>query len=339
MLMDTLLPLGLAMHHSGLLAQLRELVERLCAEGLVLLLFCTETCAAGLNFPAKSVAFSFTNRGLLKCDGCNMRMVRCGEYQQMAGRAGRRGLDKHGNVLFCMSNRNDASDKKAKAKAPAGMSRLKELVLSPAEPVMSSYMLRFPLMLNLLKFGHAGYVKWLVLQTFRQFQSRQAAASIEAHKTQEAMFAILETLGLLSPEQRLTSLGRTVAGLWIGDPLLMGVLLRDKVLERFPALELVSLLSVFTVDPKFRKARGEDEQEDQEQGEDAHEFLHQSDDPEAGQFIETTNSLVTEVLRSARLVLDAYVGGGLVSAAEDTPEEYVKNWRKGCLTYNDLQTV
>ena len=146
-------------------------MERLCAEGLVLLLFCTETCAVGLNFPAKSVAFSFTKSGLLKCDGCNMRMVRTGEYQQMAGRAGRRGLDKHGNVLFCMSNRKDESEQKAKANAPPGMSQMmKQLILNSAEPVMSSYMLRFPLMLNLLKFGHAGYVKWLFLQTFRQFQ-------------------------------------------------------------------------------------------------------------------------------------------------------------------------
>ncbi|OLQ00445.1 Superkiller viralicidic activity 2-like 2 [Symbiodinium microadriaticum] len=343
MLMDTLLPLGLAIHHSGLLAPLRELVERLCAEGLVLLLFCTETCAVGLNFPAKSVAFSFTKSGLLKCDGCNMRMVRTGEYQQMAGRAGRRGLDKHGNVLFCMSNRKDESEQKAKANAPPGMSQMmKQLILNSAEPVMSSYMLRFPLMLNLLKFGHAGYVKWLFLQTFRQFQSRQAAASIEEHKTQRAMFAILEALGFLSLEQRLTTLGRAVAGLWIGDPLLMGVLLRDKVLDPFPALELVSLLSVFTVEPKFRKHKGAEEEQEDEQSEDARDFLHQSDDscdPEAGQFIETTNFLVTKVLRSARLVSDAYVGGGLVSADKGTPEEYVKNWRKGCLTYKQFNRL
>ena len=232
-----LLPHGVACHHSGLLSPLRELVERLCAEGLLPMLFCTETCAVGLNLPAKSVAFSFTGKGLVKCDGCSRRPVRAGEYCQMAGRAGRRGRDEKGNVLFCIAE-NDKDEEGQAAKAEAAKARrhkttatalckhFEQVALSPVEPIASSFALRFPSMLNLLKFGHAGYVKWCCLQTFQQFQSRRAAATIEQQKTQLAMFAVLEKLGFVSPEQRLTSLGRAVAGLWIGDPLLLGMLLQ-----------------------------------------------------------------------------------------------------------------
>lgn len=89
---------GIAFHHSGLLPILKEAVELLFARGYVKLLFCTETFAVGLNMPTKTVLFT----GLKKYDDRveGLRVLRTDEYFQMAGRAGRRGKDTQGVVLY-----------------------------------------------------------------------------------------------------------------------------------------------------------------------------------------------------------------------------------------------
>lgn len=89
---------GVAFHHSGLLPILKEAVELLFARGYVKLLFCTETFAVGLNMPTKTVLFA----GLKKYDDHaeGLRVVRSDEYFQMAGRAGRRGKDDRGVVIY-----------------------------------------------------------------------------------------------------------------------------------------------------------------------------------------------------------------------------------------------
>ena len=84
------------MHHSGLLPIVREVVEMLFCKGLVKILFSTETFAMGVNAPARSVVF----HSLRKHDGQSFRTLLSGEYTQMAGRAGRRGLDKFGIVII-----------------------------------------------------------------------------------------------------------------------------------------------------------------------------------------------------------------------------------------------
>jgi antiviral helicase SKI2 len=80
---------GIGVHHGGLLPILKEMVEILFGRGLVKILFATETFAMGVNMPAKSVVFN----SIRKHDGNQFRVLEPGEYTQMAGRAGRRGLD------------------------------------------------------------------------------------------------------------------------------------------------------------------------------------------------------------------------------------------------------
>ncbi|KAI8807822.1 antiviral helicase [Cladochytrium replicatum] len=91
---------GIAVHHSGLLPIIKEIVEILFTRGLVKVLFATETFAMGVNAPAKSVVFSSTR----KHDGRDFRMLSPGEYIQMSGRAGRRGLDTTGTVLIVVDD-------------------------------------------------------------------------------------------------------------------------------------------------------------------------------------------------------------------------------------------
>ena len=87
---------GIAFHHSGLLPVLKEIIEILFSKGFVKLLFCTETFAVGLNMPTKTVLFA----GFKKFDETGMRILRNDEYIQMAGRAGRRGKDDKGVVIY-----------------------------------------------------------------------------------------------------------------------------------------------------------------------------------------------------------------------------------------------
>jgi superfamily II RNA helicase len=92
-----LLEMGIAIHHAGMIPVLREMVELLFEKGFIKLLFATETFAVGINMPTKTVIFS----GLTKYNGSTMRYLYPSEYIQMAGRAGRRGIDDIGHVIHC----------------------------------------------------------------------------------------------------------------------------------------------------------------------------------------------------------------------------------------------
>ena len=93
--MVSLLEKGIAIHHAGIMPVLREMVELLFAKGYIKILFATETFAVGINMPTKTVLFTDVN----KYDGNSLRLLYSHEYTQMAGRAGRRGIDTVGNVI------------------------------------------------------------------------------------------------------------------------------------------------------------------------------------------------------------------------------------------------
>jgi len=92
---------GIAYHHAGLSPALKDLVERLYESRIVHVLFCTETFAVGVNFPAASTVFDSCR----KWDGREFRGLINREFFQMAGRAGRRGFDRVGKVYVRIDNR------------------------------------------------------------------------------------------------------------------------------------------------------------------------------------------------------------------------------------------
>jgi len=92
-----LLEKGIGIHHSGMIPVLREIVELLISKRYIKLLFATESFAIGLDCPIKTAIFT----GLHKFDGQNERLLMSHEYTQMAGRAGRRGIDTIGHVVHC----------------------------------------------------------------------------------------------------------------------------------------------------------------------------------------------------------------------------------------------
>ena len=91
-----LLRKGIAIHHSGLIPVIKEMVEMLFARGLIKMLFATETFAVGVNMPTKTVLFANVQK--INNTG-SFRNLLPQEYTQMAGRAGRRGLDPIGHVI------------------------------------------------------------------------------------------------------------------------------------------------------------------------------------------------------------------------------------------------
>jgi len=88
---------GIGIHHSGMIPILKEIVELLYSQGYIKILLATETFALGVNMPTKTVVFT----NLYKFDSSNKkRLLKPDEYNQMAGRAGRRGKDKIGHVII-----------------------------------------------------------------------------------------------------------------------------------------------------------------------------------------------------------------------------------------------
>lgn len=132
-----LLSRGVAVHHGGLLPIMKEIVEILFARTLVKVLFATETFAMGLNLPTRTVVFS----GFRKHDGKSFRDLLPGEYTQMAGRAGRRGLDTVGFVIIVTSGRDEAP--------PAGA--LRRMMLGDPTKLRSQFRLTYNMILNLLR--------------------------------------------------------------------------------------------------------------------------------------------------------------------------------------------
>lgn len=161
-----LLGRGIAVHHGGLLPIVKECVEILFAKTLVKVLFATETFAMGLNLPTRTVVFS----GFRKFDNKGFRDLLPGEYTQMAGRAGRRGLDSVGSVILVSAGADEAP--------PAG--RLRQMMLGDPTKLRSQFRLTYNMILNLLR------VEALKIEEMikRSFSENATQALLPEHENQ-----------------------------------------------------------------------------------------------------------------------------------------------------------
>jgi ATP-dependent RNA helicase DOB1 len=153
---------GVGIHHGGLLPIVRELVEILFQEGLLKILFATETFAIGINMPARTVVFTETR----KFDGRRFRRLTAGEFIQMSGRAGRRGKDDKGTVVQILTD--DDSDVAAQA--------ARRLVDGDADPLNSSYRVTYNMLLNSARMD--GGPESMLRTSFCQHQRNDAAPQI-----------------------------------------------------------------------------------------------------------------------------------------------------------------
>ncbi|KAL5539944.1 hypothetical protein UlMin_037217 [Ulmus minor] len=156
-----LLKRGIGVHHSGLLPILKEVIEILFQEGLIKCLFATETFSIGLNMPAKTVVFT----NVRKFDGDKFRWISSGEYIQMSGRAGRRGIDKRGICILMVDEKLEPSTAKMMLKGAA-------------DCLNSAFHLSYNMLLNQLR-SEDGDPENLLRNSFYQFQADRALPDIE----------------------------------------------------------------------------------------------------------------------------------------------------------------
>lgn len=148
------LPYGIAFHHAGLLPIIKELVEELFSLGLINVLYTTETFAVGINMPAKSVCFD----SVMKYDGINFRYLNCKEYFQIAGRAGRRGIDKEGFAYAVVEARD------------FNYEILKKITTKDTEPIRSQFRLSVNTVLNIVKQHTKEEIDHILCKNFNTYQ-------------------------------------------------------------------------------------------------------------------------------------------------------------------------
>ncbi|KAI5359996.1 Putative helicase, rRNA-processing arch domain, P-loop containing nucleoside triphosphate hydrolase [Septoria linicola] len=156
-----LLRRGIGIHHSGLLPILKETIEILFQEGLIKVLFATETFSIGLNMPAKTVVFT----SVRKFDGITQRWVTPSEFIQMSGRAGRRGLDERGIVIMMIDEKMDP---------PVA----KEIVKGEQDKLNSAFYLGYNMILNLMRVEGIS-PEFMLERCFFQFQNAASVSGLE----------------------------------------------------------------------------------------------------------------------------------------------------------------
>ncbi|MBD1919597.1 RNA helicase [Microcoleus sp. FACHB-831] len=194
---------GIASHHAGILPAWKGLVEELFQMGLVKVVFATETLAAGINMPARTTVIS----SLSKRTDDGHRLLKASEFLQMAGRAGRRGMDTVGHVVTLQTPFEGAKE-------------AAYLATSQADPLVSQFTPSYGMVLNLLQTHTLEEARDLIERSFAQYLAtlylkpqEQAIADLTAEVEQiEADLAVIDPkqvasyeklLGRLKEERRL----------------------------------------------------------------------------------------------------------------------------------------
>ncbi|MBF6209957.1 RNA helicase [Nocardia puris] len=171
---------GLAAHHAGMLPAFRHTVEELFVRGLVRAVFATETLALGINMPARTVVLE----RLVKYNGESHAELTPGEYTQLTGRAGRRGIDVEGHAVVLWQPEVDTS-------AVAGLASTRTY------PLRSSFRPGYNMSINLIDRMGAAESRALLERSFAQFQAdRSVVGLVRGIERNEAQLATLrEQLG------------------------------------------------------------------------------------------------------------------------------------------------
>ncbi|WP_373284295.1 DEAD/DEAH box helicase [Nocardia paucivorans] len=152
---------GLAAHHAGMLPAFRHTVEELFVNGLVRAVFATETLALGINMPARTVVLE----RLVKFNGETHAELTPGEYTQLTGRAGRRGIDVEGHAVVLWQPEVDTS-------AVAGLASTRTY------PLRSSFRPGYNMSINLIDRMGAEESRQLLERSFAQFQADRSVVGL-----------------------------------------------------------------------------------------------------------------------------------------------------------------
>ena len=176
---------GVAVHHSGVLPVFKEMIEMMFAKGFVKLLFATETFAVGVNMPTKTVIFT----GFKKFHGSSFRLLKSHEYTQMAGRAGRRGLDTVGHVIH-LNNIMEMP-----------LATEMQLMLSGTpESLTSKFKVEYNIILNIIAAQKNNTSTLLEIATFMSYSMMNDEIQRELHHTEGELETLQERCVRLEKE-------------------------------------------------------------------------------------------------------------------------------------------
>ncbi len=170
---------GLAAHHAGLLPTFKEVVEHLFTRGLIKAVFATETLALGINMPARSVVLE----RLVKWNGETHADITPGEYTQLTGRAGRRGIDVEGHAVVLWQSGVDPV-------AVAGLASTRTY------PLRSSFRPTYNMAVNLVDQVGRERAREILETSFAQFQADRAVVGLarQVRRNTEALEGYREAM-------------------------------------------------------------------------------------------------------------------------------------------------
>jgi ATP-dependent RNA helicase HelY len=165
---------GIAAHHAGMIPPFKETVEELFGRGLVKVVFATETLSLGINMPARTVVVE----SLMKFTGEKHELMTAGEYTQLSGRAGRRGIDELGHSVVLMQRYTS-------------FDTITRLASTRTYPLQSSFRPSYNMAVNLVRNYDRAEAQHLVNSSFAQFQIDRDVVQLE--QTRERLEAYLAT--------------------------------------------------------------------------------------------------------------------------------------------------
>ncbi len=228
--LGNLVELGIAYHHAGMLPTLKEVIEQLFTSRLIKLIFTTETFALGINMPARAVIFD----ELSKFYGTGFKNLTTRDFYQMAGRAGRRGMDKEGHV-YIRVNPHDINH-----------SEVERILYAKPELIRSQFNTAYATLLNLYRTSGRNLLE-LYPRTFHYYQSQKKSRK-RAYSLIERKIDMLEEMGYLNKEG-LTEKGDFASALF-GYELFLAEIAHEKILEDQDEVSLNILLSSLIYEPR-----------------------------------------------------------------------------------------
>jgi superfamily II RNA helicase len=221
---------GVAPHHAGLVPAFRQAVERCFSQGLLKVVFATETLALGINMPARTVVVE----RFAKFRGADTSALTSGEYQQLTGRAGRRGIDTVGHAFVLWHQAT-----------PFGL--VARTAVAPPPDLVSSFHPTYNLAVNLVRRWTREEAHALLASSYGQWQAPEGSESLVAQL--DRRLAILDDRGFLDG-WALTDDGLRLAGIYHESDLLVAEMLRSGLLDDLEPAHLAGVASALTFEAR-----------------------------------------------------------------------------------------
>ncbi|MHB8682652.1 MAG: DEAD/DEAH box helicase [Acidimicrobiales bacterium] len=228
---------GIAPHHAGMIPAFREAVEDCFASGLLRVAFATETLALGINMPARTVVIE----RLTKVREEGRSGLTSGEYAQMTGRAGRRGLDVVGHAVVPWTQH-------------LSVRGLAVLATSPAPDLRSSFRPTYNLAVNLVRRYPADQAHYVLDRSFAQYLDRRHHHAL-SRRLDRALALLDERSHVDVGRWRLTKRGELLARIYHESDLLVAEALCDGLFDGLAPAELAGVVSGCTFEVRSGRDR------------------------------------------------------------------------------------